>query len=95
MQLNGVTCILVFDGARLTMKNKVEEERLKQRQQSLALAAELMRQGNVNEANKKFIEGIEINCDMIHLFIQELKHANVKYIVAPYESDAQLAFLYH
>ena len=31
MQLNGVTCILVFDGARLSMKSKVEEERHKQR----------------------------------------------------------------
>lgn len=41
------------------------------------------------------MEGIEINNDMIHLFIQELKHLNVQYVVAPYESDAQLAFLYH
>lgn len=32
---------------------------------------------------------------MIHLFIQELKHANVKFVVSPYESDAQLAHLYN
>jgi len=41
------------------------------------------------------MEGVEINGDMIHLFIQELKHLGVQYVVAPYESDAQLAFLYH
>jgi exonuclease-1 len=70
------------------MKSKVEDDRHRQRQQNISLAKELMRQGNLNEANKKFIEGIEINNDMIHLFIQELKHAGVKYIVSPYESDA-------
>jgi exonuclease 1 len=31
---------------------------------------------------------------MIHLFIQELKRSKVDYVVSPYESDAQLAFLY-
>ena len=31
---------------------------------------------------------------MIHLFIQELKRRKVDYVVSPYESDAQLAFLY-
>jgi len=54
-----------------------------------------MKAGSLNEANKKYIEGIEIDNDMIHLFIQELKRLGVKYIVAPYESDAQLAYLYH
>lgn len=31
---------------------------------------------------------------MIHLFIRNLRQRNVEYIVAPYESDAQLAYLY-
>lgn len=58
-------------------------------------ASQLLKEGDLNGASKKLIEGIEINCDMIHLFIQELKHANVKFVVSPYESDAQLAHLYH
>ena len=35
----------------------------------MQMAAEYIKQGNLNEANKKYIEGIEITCDMIHLFI--------------------------
>ena len=29
LQMNGVQCILVFDGARLNMKKKVEDDRRK------------------------------------------------------------------
>ena len=47
-----------------------------------------MQEGNIKDANKKFIEGIEIDDKMVHQFIQELKHSNIKYIVSPYESDA-------
>ena len=70
------------------MKERVENERHKARLLARTQAIELVRQGNLNEANKKFMEGVEINGDMIHLFIQELKHVGVQYIVAPYESDA-------
>ena len=92
--MNGVKCILVFDGARLNMKSRVETDRRKNRKESQVRAQQLMQEGNISEANKKFIEGIEIDDDMVHQFIQELKHANIKYVVSPYESDAQLAFLY-
>ena len=53
-----------------------------------------MQAGDLTQANKKYIEGIEITKEMIHLFIRQLKQLNVEYVVAPYESDAQLAFLY-
>ncbi len=36
-----------------------------------------MKEGKFTLANKKFIEGVEISNDMIHLFIQELKHSNI------------------
>ena len=47
-----------------------------------------MRQGKIEQANKKLVEAIEITNDMIHLFIQELKRNKVDYVVSPYESDA-------
>lgn len=40
------------------------------------------------------MESIEIDDSMVHDFIQELKHTRIEYIVSPYESDAQLAFLF-
>jgi len=53
-----------------------------------------MQAGDLAQANKKYVEGVEITKEMIHLFIRQLKQLNVEYVVAPYESDAQLAFLY-
>ena len=76
------------------MKQRIEDERKKARQESQTKARQLMQEGKVTQANKKFMEGIEITNDMIHLFIQELKRGKVDYVVSPYESDAQLAFLY-
>jgi hypothetical protein len=31
LQVNGVKCLMVFDGAKLEMKNKVEDDREKSR----------------------------------------------------------------
>jgi 5'-3' exonuclease len=33
LQVNGVKCILVFDGARLPMKDRVEKDRKKMRKE--------------------------------------------------------------
>lgn len=94
LRLNYIKCIMVFDGAKLAQKKVVEDERQKLREQALVQVNELQMQSKINEANKKYMESIEIDHDMIHLFIQELKSMKVEYIVAPFESDAQLAFLY-
>lgn len=40
------------------------------------------------------IEAIDVNPEMAYRFIQELKKRNIEYFVAPYEADAQLAYLY-
>jgi exonuclease 1 len=45
-------------------------------------------------ATKKSVEAIEINQQMVRRLTSELARLNIKYIVAPYEADAQLAFLY-
>lgn len=50
--------------------------------------------GDFSGATKKFIEGIEITPEMIHGFITELRTLKVEFIVAPYEADAQLAYLF-
>lgn len=48
----------------------------------------------MHAANKKFMEAIEITAAMVYRFIQELRCLQVNFIVAPYEADAQLAFMY-
>lgn len=54
----------------------------------------MMANGDFAGATRKFIEGIEITPDMIHSIIMELRTLKVEFIVAPYEADAQLAFLF-
>lgn len=54
----------------------------------------MLQNGDFSGACRKFIEGIEITPEMVHSFIQELRTIKVDYIVAPYEADAQLAFLF-
>jgi exonuclease-1 len=50
--------------------------------------------GNMQGANKKYTEAIEITTDMIQKLLVELKCLRIEYIVAPYEADAQLAYLF-
>ena len=73
LQVNGLRCIVVFDGAPLLMKQRVEEERKRVRRESQLKAVQLMQEGNLTLANKKYIEGFEITKEMIHLFIKNLK----------------------
>ena len=50
--------------------------------------------GDMQGANKKYTEAIEITTDMIQKLLVELKCLRIVYIVAPYEADAQLAYLF-
>ncbi len=53
-----------------------------------------MRQGNGLMAQRKLSEAVDITPQMAYEFIQILKQQHVEYYVAPYEADAQLAYMY-
>ena len=53
-----------------------------------------MRQGNGMMAQRKFSEAVDITPEIAFEFIQVLKSMEVEYYVAPYEADAQLAYMY-
>jgi exonuclease-1 len=53
----------------------------------------LYNKGLENQARQKLIESIDINPKMAFNFIKELKRRNIEFFVAPYEADAQLAYL--
>ena len=42
---------------------------------------------------KKLVDAIDISPDIAYRLIVELKKKGIDYIVAPYEADAQLAYL--
>jgi exonuclease-1 len=39
------------------------------------------------------IDSIDVSPDIAYKLIEELKNRGIKFIVAPYEADAQLAYL--
>jgi exonuclease-1 len=57
-------------------------------------ATELKSRGMSTLARKKFAESIDITPDLAYAFIKVLKDWKIEFYIAPYEADAQLAFLY-
>lgn len=90
---HGVTPYVVFDGDALPGKRGTEELREQRRQQNLILAKQFLSEGKKEEARDAFIKAADITPQLAHDVIISLKRANVKFIVAPYEADAQMRFL--
>ncbi|CAI5742192.1 unnamed protein product [Peronospora destructor] len=93
LQRNGVIPYVVFDGGPLPMKKGTEEERRKSRQKNRELGIQHFNNKRFREARKCFARGADVSPYMAHRVIQHLKKQNVLYVVAPYEADAQLAYL--
>ena len=84
---------MVFDGAPLPAKAGTEQERLLGREKNLVKARAFLSQGNAAQANLHFQKAVDISPSMVRDLIVHLKAASVDYVVAPYEADAQLAYL--
>ena len=91
---SGVIPIVVFDGGRLPMKRNTEAARGKSRQLHKNEGDKLWNTGNKEAAIRKYAGGISITSHMTFELIKALKQRNIEYIVAPYEADAQMAFLF-
>lgn len=89
----GVVPYLVFDGDDLPSKSGTESDRHRRRQESKALGLELQRKGRMAEAYQEFQKAVDVTPYMARQLIEELKKMGVQYVVAPYEADAQLAYL--
>ncbi|XP_055528821.1 exonuclease 1 isoform X2 [Wyeomyia smithii] len=85
--------ILVFDGRHLPAKAATEAKRREGRDNSKKRAAELLRDGKVDEARSFLRRCVDITHEMALQLIQECRKRNVDCVVAPHEADAQLAFL--
>lgn len=85
--------ILVFDGQHLPAKALTEQRRRESRQQSKKRAAELLRLGRVEEARSQMRRCVDVTHEMALRLIKECRTRHVDCIVAPYEADAQMAWL--
>lgn len=89
----GVKPYLVFDGANLPSKAATETERADRRKESKQRGLNLYHAGRYSQAHQELQKAVDVTPEMARRLIEELKKMDIQYIVAPYEADAQLAYL--
>lgn len=88
-----VKITFVFDGMRLPAKRKTHEERSARKAENKKLVEKFLARNNKTEARKFMLRCIEVKFDIIQQVIGYCKRKSISYIIAPYEADAQIAFL--
>ncbi|CAM0910547.1 unnamed protein product [Alopecurus aequalis] len=88
-----VVPVVVFDGGSMPCKSGTDKDRHKKRELSLVLGKEKLEQGNTAAAIDFFRKAVQITPSMAYQLIQILRSENIEFVVAPYEADAQLAYL--
>lgn len=93
MRHHGIEPYIVFDGGPLPAKQGTEVERRKRREESQAKARQLASEGRHAEARELYVKCVDVSPRHAYQLIKALRAESVQYVVAPYEADAQLAFL--
>ena len=89
----GVSPYLIFDGDNLPSKAGTEKDRRERRKEGKRLGLELLKVGKVSQAHLELQKSVDVTPEMARMVIEELKHHDIQYVVAPYEADSQLAYL--
>lgn len=95
-ELLGMGChvVMVFDGRPLPAKKGTNEERRELREKRKEHAEMLLAKGLEREARDTYRLATSISADIVENTIQYFRSmTNVDIVVAPYEADAQLAYL--
>ncbi|KAH9487687.1 Rad2 nuclease [Bulinus truncatus] len=93
MLKNNLKPILVFDGCHLKSKSDVEKARREKRELHRKKAAQYLREGKRAEAKECLQRCVDITPQMALQLMNACRKKGVDCIVAPYEADAQLAYL--
>lgn len=84
---------MVFDGAPMPTKAATHITRHLSRENAKEKALELQAIGKDREAYKYLMRSVRVTPEMAHRLIRQLRIHRIECIVAPYEADAQLAYL--
>ncbi|KIJ62167.1 hypothetical protein HYDPIDRAFT_94973 [Hydnomerulius pinastri MD-312] len=84
---------VVFDGGPLPAKKGTESERRQRREENLAKANALAAHGKHNQAREFYTKCVDVTPQMAYQLIKALRAEGIQYVVAPYEADAQMAYL--
>ncbi len=85
--------IVVFDGAGLPMKAKTQAERRAKRAEALEKAKAFELKNDIKRAREWYQRAAPVTTDMVLNVVRELRKMKVEYLIAPYEADAQLAWM--
>ncbi|KAG6917114.1 hypothetical protein DXG01_003780 [Tephrocybe rancida] len=90
---NNIEPYIVFDGGPLPAKKGTEDERQKRRDEARLRGDALAAAGKHSQARDHYLKSIDVSPRMAFQLIKALRAESVAYVVAPYEADAQLAYL--
>ena len=90
---HGVEPLLVFDGRALGAKAEEDAGRKERREAMLAEGRAAMENGDRGRAAKCFERASLVTAEVRGRTLEGLRAEGFQYIVAPYEADAQLAYL--
>ncbi|PVH92965.1 PIN domain-like protein [Periconia macrospinosa] len=89
----GITPYIIFDGDYLPSKAGTEKERAARRREGKRLGLELLKVGKISQAQQELQKAVDVTPEMARMLIEELKHHNIQYVVAPFEADSQMVYL--
>ena len=90
---HNVIPFFVFDGGYLPAKLGVEVDRRASRETAMAAGYAAHDAGDAATAHSHFSRAVDVTPAMALRFIRILQRRGVAYVVAPYEADAQLAYM--
>lgn len=90
---HGVQPVVVLDGDKMPAKAITEQQRQSSRAANRERGRQLASAGNKRAAMEMYQRSVEVTPQMARAFMEALTAAGVTFIVAPYEADAQMAYL--
>ncbi|KAJ3361218.1 Rad2 nuclease [Allomyces javanicus] len=93
LRQHGITPVVVFDGAPLPLKANTNADRSARRADARQRAHALVAAGKHADAEPLFKQCISVTPTMVQNLITLCEELDVPHLVAPYEADAQLAYL--
>jgi exonuclease-1 len=95
LEYYGIKPICVFDGRYVGKKDETIDKRKKTKEENRQRGLEYLKIGNEEEARKYLSRCIIIDDRIITTTMRAFRGRKVDFMVAPYESDSQIAKLFH
>lgn len=93
LETNGITPYVVFDGGPLPNKAEEEKARYIAREENREKARLLWRRGNKTAAIESYQKAVDITPAIANTLVARLASRGTQFVVAPFEADAQCAYL--